>query len=146
MIDDIIDLRIKHIVGITRLKDKRPEIKCWESKISFNYNTISLGYFIDPFSAGLVYTLVRKLISPNIDLNNMFIHTNRKTGKYQITKKINKEWVYFTSFDSLEKARYERDLLVKYNWDWEKVCECHDETVDNNIIFNNRLVGIGCVD
>jgi len=48
-------------------------------------------------------------------------------GKYKIVKSINGEKNYFGTFNTLEDAVSEKELLGKYNWDLEKVCECSDE-------------------
>lgn len=38
-----------------------------------------------------------------------------------------KKMVYFGTYSSLDKAMMERDLLVEYDWDLERVCECSNE-------------------
>ena len=50
-----------------------------------------------------------------------------KAGNYKIVKWLNNKMVYFGTYHSLEDAMIERDLLVQYDWDLEKVCECSDE-------------------
>lgn len=57
----------------------------------------------------------------------------RKTraGNYKIVKWLEvegvKKMVYFGTYSTLDKAMIERDLLVQYDWDLERVCECSDE-------------------
>lgn len=49
----------------------------------------------------------------------------RKTpsGKYSISKKINGRTEYFGVYETLAIAVQERDLLVKYDWDYNLLCE-----------------------
>lgn len=54
-----------------------------------------------------------------------YIH-KRKRG-YCIIKQINGKLTYFGIYDKIEDAIAERDLLIKYNWDWDNVCECSEE-------------------
>ena len=54
-----------------------------------------------------------------------YIHVNRKS--YSIVKQINGKLEYFGTFDKLEDAIKERDLLIACDWDWERLCECVDE-------------------
>lgn len=137
IIDEILDLSIIDIRGIIHEKNKNQEYKCWRSIIFFNGKKKSLGYYNDPFSAGLVYGIVKKEI---IDFENMYI-TKTRNGTYRIRKYVKNKLESFGTFKSLEKARAERDLLEQYDWNLEKVCECVDETVNSKIIVNNRLVG-----
>lgn len=60
-----------------------------------------------------------------------------KAGNYKIVKwlEVNgiKKMVYFGTYSTIDKAMAERDLLVQYNWDLEKVCECSNEGENWNI-------------
>lgn len=75
-------------------------------------------------------------------INEMTYLRINRAGNYEIQKQINGKSKYFGTYNTLEDAQTERDLLIKYNWDIEKLCECHDETVNGKIIVNNRLVGV----
>ena len=48
-------------------------------------------------------------------------------GRYCIQKWVNGKCEHFGSFKSLEDAIKERDLLIKYDWDLELLCECLNE-------------------
>lgn len=48
-------------------------------------------------------------------------------GNYRVVKRINNKLTHFGTFHTLEDAQKERDLLMKFDWDLEKVCECADE-------------------
>ena len=61
------------------------------------------------------------------DTNMMYIRKT-KQGYYKIEKRLNNTTEYFGTFHSLEDAISERDLLIKYNWDLELVCEDFDCT------------------
>ena len=61
---------------------------------------------------------------------------NSKTGEryihkedrgYSIKKTIKGKQEYFGVFDRLEDAISERDLLIRFDWDLEVLCECCDE-------------------
>ena len=60
-----------------------------------------------------------------------------KAGNYKIVKwlEVNgiKKMVYFGTYSTIDNAMAERDLLVQYNWDLEKVCECSNEGENWNI-------------
>ena len=60
-----------------------------------------------------------------------YIYLN-DSGSYSIQKHINGEYIYFNTFTTLEQAIQERDLLIKYGWDMELVCENYDEAIDEN--------------
>ena len=65
-----------------------------------------------------------------------YIHNSN--GRFMILKDINKKQEYFGTFDTLEDAIAERDLLIKYDWDYDVICEGIDETVNGKTIFNRR--------
>ena len=48
-------------------------------------------------------------------------------GNYRVVKRINNKLTHFGTFHTLEDAQKERDLLMKFDWDLERVCECADE-------------------
>ena len=54
-----------------------------------------------------------------------YIH-KRERG-YCIIKQINGKLTYFGIYDKIEDAIAERDLLIKFDWDWDNVCECSEE-------------------
>ena len=68
----------------------------------------------------------------------------RKTdsGTYNLTKKkrINgvSRAIYSANFNTYEEAKCEAELLEKYDWDIEKVCECVDETTDGEKWLDNK--------
>lgn len=47
--------------------------------------------------------------------------------QFIIIKYINGKGMSYGTFDTLEEAVKERDLLIKYNWDLELVCEFADK-------------------
>ena len=54
-----------------------------------------------------------------------YIH-KRERG-YCIIKEIKGKLHYFGIFDKLEDAIDERDLLIEFDWDIDKLCECVEE-------------------
>ena len=50
-----------------------------------------------------------------------YIH--KFNGKYKIQKVIDGKIEYFGSFNTLEDALKERDLLIKYNWNLYDLCD-----------------------
>ena len=67
--------------------------------------------------------------------------TNGKKMKYYIQRLSKGCEGYFGSFETLEEAQKERDLLEQFDWDWEAICESIDETIEGKIIMRNRVVG-----
>lgn len=63
----------------------------------------------------------------NSKTNERYIHKIHRG--YAIIKSVNGKLQYFGIFDKLEDAILERDLLEKYNWDLELVCECSNEGI-----------------
>lgn len=59
-------------------------------------------------------------------------------GNYRVVKRINNKLIHFGTFHTLEDAQHERDLLMKYDWDLDKVCECADE---GNSWINKTMKG-----
>lgn len=49
-------------------------------------------------------------------------------------------YTYFGYFKNLDDAIKERDLLIKSGWDFDILCECIDERVDNKIIWNGSEI------
>ena len=85
-------------------------------------------------------TLIQALMIRDYGIANNWkpfpkIHTSKTHEKYIhkrhrgycIIKQIEGRLIYFGIYDKLEDAIAERDLLIKYNWDWDKICECTDE-------------------
>jgi len=50
-------------------------------------------------------------------------YIRRFRGYFYIQKVLNGKLEHFGSFKTLEEAIKERDLLVKYNWDLEELCD-----------------------
>lgn len=77
------------------------------------------------------------LICNNPLANNplKYIHRTR-SGKYAITK--NNGW--YGVYSNLIDAINERDLLIKYDWDYDLICE-HDERLCGVTIVNGRIIG-----
>lgn len=48
-------------------------------------------------------------------------------GNYRVVKRINGKLTHFGTFHNLKDAQLERDLLMKFDWDLDKICECADE-------------------
>ena len=67
--------------------------------------------------------------------------TNGKKMKYYIQRLSKGCAGYFGSFETLEEAQKERDLLEQFDWDYDAICESIDETLDGYIIMRNRVVG-----
>ena len=57
--------------------------------------------------------------------------------RYNIKHKENGSTVNYGLFNTIHEAMYERDLLEKYNWDYEIVCNL-DERIGNETIYLNR--------
>lgn len=75
-------------------------------------------------------------IKHNWDVNERFRFKKTKPfqhiiiseeGNYRVVKRINYKLVHFGTFHTLEDAQRERDLLMQFDWDLERVCECADE-------------------
>lgn len=141
MIGELIDIPIKRLMGIGLRKSRNPESKVWRGTICYNGMVKSLGVFNDPFSASLVYWLVKEEIHGN-KFEDRYISYNDCKGYYQLRKRHHAKIQIELWVKRIEEARAERDLLEKYDWNLEKVCECADETFDNKIIFNNHIVGV----
>ena len=56
-----------------------------------------------------------------------YISWNKKAGKYCINKYRDGKVIFHNFYHKLEDALRERDLLIKYDWDEDKLIE-HDET------------------
>ena len=67
--------------------------------------------------------------------------TNGKKMKYSIQRLSKGCAGYFGSFETLEEAQKERDLLEQFDWDYDAICESIDETLEGKIIMRNRVVG-----
>lgn len=59
-----------------------------------------------------------------------YIYKSSKTDSFVIQKTINGQSVHFNTFKTLEDAILERELLIKYDWDMEKVCENEEEGLE----------------
>lgn len=58
-------------------------------------------------------------------------------GGYWIAKSIGCKQEYFDYCNTLEQAIHERDLLIKYNWDIDLVCENDEEYQDEGMQWLN---------
>ena len=67
--------------------------------------------------------------------------TNGKKMKYSIQRLSQGCAGYFGSFETLEEAQKERDLLEQFDWDYDAICESIDETLDGYLIMRNRVAG-----
>ena len=67
--------------------------------------------------------------------SELYIHNSN--GRFMILKEINKKMEYFGTFDTMEDAIAERDLLIKCNWDYD-VMESIDE--GDSWIDNDKLM------
>lgn len=56
------------------------------------------------------------------DLPKYIIHGYK--NKYIIQKSINGKITKFGTFNTLEEATHERDLLIKYNWNYDLLTNC----------------------
>ena len=63
-----------------------------------------------------------------------------RNGRYTINKRINGKMTHFNTFTNLIDAINERDLLIKYNWDYDLLCE-HDERLCGVTIINGKIKG-----
>ena len=61
-------------------------------------------------------------------------------GNYRIGKWENGKSVHYGTYLTLFDAIQERDLLIKYNWNYDLLCE-HDERLADTAIFNGRVMG-----
>lgn len=57
------------------------------------------------------------------ELPKYILHVN---DKYAVHKKINGKTIHFGTFNTLEEAIHERDLLIKYKWNYDLLIECED--------------------
>lgn len=71
--------------------------------------------------------------------NEKYIFPATNSGGYFIQKSLNGHDEYFEYCRTLEQAIHERDLLIKYNWDMELVCENDDEILGGEMWLNNKL-------
>jgi len=60
----------------------------------------------------------------------------RPTGT--VTYRIVRRGEYFGTFETLEDAQFERDWLVMFGWDLERVCELADETFGGDRFLNGK--------
>ena len=56
-------------------------------------------------------------------------------GNYRIEKWVKGKSEHYGTYTTLFDAILERDLLIKYNWDYDLLCE-HDERLSDTTIFN----------
>lgn len=69
--------------------------------------------------------------------NEDYIYPATNSEGYWIAKSINGKQEYFDYCNTLEQAIHERDLLVKYDWDIELVCENNDEILASGELWLN---------
>ena len=68
--------------------------------------------------------------------SELYIHDSN--GRFMILKEINGNLIYFGTFDTLEDAIAERDLLIKYDWDYDVICEGIDKRRNKKTIYLGR--------
>jgi hypothetical protein len=61
------DAHVGKYPGVTYVKERNPERKCWLSKINYNNYRTPLGNFEDPISASIVYNFVKGEIYREIE-------------------------------------------------------------------------------
>ena len=62
-------------------------------------------------------------VNPNFRFNQ---YISRRGDNYTILKKIGNKTVSFGTFKSIEDARYERDVCVACDWDYDRIVEFED--------------------
>ena len=75
----------------------------------------------------------------SLKYENPMKHITKNGKGWQIQRDHRGKHYYFGTFSNLIDAMNERDLLVKYDWDVEKICECHDETIEGTSVFRRRM-------
>ena len=59
---------------------------------------------------------------------------------YRICHEENGRSVYYGAFNNLLDAQFERDLLILYNWDIEKICECVDGSTNGEKWLDGKMM------
>jgi len=70
-------------------------------------------------------------------INPLKYITKTPAGNYRIQKWENGNSICYGTYTTLFDAMQERDLLIKYNWDYDAVCNI-DETIVGMPIFKGR--------
>ena len=70
---------------------------------------------------------------------NPMKHITRNGKGWQIQRDYNSKHEYYGQFSNLLDAMNERDLLIKYKWDLDKVCELADERVNGITTMQRRV-------
>lgn len=131
-IDKLLDKHVNQLKGFSKIKNGK---YCYSmARIYFNNNAIILGNYSCPYTASLVYWLVKKEICPNYLIEEV-------NDKFMINKTINYKKSTYGYCNSLEEAMEERDKLIECDWDLDLWVEGNDETLNGKIIFNNKFVG-----
>lgn len=86
--------------------------QCFNEDMSIIEIAIVMGRSIDSIKNVKTQLGLRK------SKKERYIHLDQRMGQYIITKTISKQH-NFGSFNSLEEAKHERDILEKCNWDWD---------------------------
>ena len=131
-------IHMKDIPGTKHIYRKRYDFSIDRRENDKNVHYISVKSLIEAL-------MIRDLLVAN-NWDRMVIpkhetHTNEKyiypvKGGYFIGRNVNGNDEYHGFFKTLEEAIHERDLLIKYNWDYDLLVE-HDETFENGVQWLN---------
>lgn len=110
--------------------------KKYDYSIDKNINGETVHFFSNP-SLEICKKVRDLLVATDWDMNMVpqkqtatnepYIYRPSHGEGFYIAKNINGKQVYFDFCRTLKQAKKERDLLIKYNWDIDLLCENEDE-------------------
>lgn len=80
-----------------------------------------------------------KCVEGNWDMSLVYSNPMKFIQKRGKSYHIQRRGKFYGAYSNVIDAMNERDLLVKYDWDIEKICECHDETIEGTSVFRRRM-------
>ena len=76
--------------------------------------------------------------STNCIQENINKYICKRPKGYEVNYMVNGVQEYQGLYHTIEEAREVKDLLVKYNGDWDRICECPD--YDNYTYLNHGII------
>ena len=75
----------------------------------------------------------------SLKYENPMKHITKNHKGWQIQRDYNGKHEYYGTFSNIIDAMNERDLLMAYDWDLEKVVELADDRIEGKSIFKRRM-------
>ena len=80
-----------------------------------------------------------KCVAGNWDESLVYSNPMKFIQKRGKSYHIQRRGKFYGAYTNMIDAMNERDLLVKYDWNVEIICECHDETIEGTSVFRRRM-------